>query len=105
MKIISSKENDFVLNLVRKKSPSLKRVWIGLKLSSNKFYWHDRSVLVYKNWAQGEPNGKGNEPCVMMWLYGYSTAANPNRVPGTWNDTPCQVASRSPNGIVCERLS
>ena len=38
VKINSAEENEFVLNLVTQKAPSLKQVWIGLKWSANNFY-------------------------------------------------------------------
>jgi len=103
VKINSAEENEFVLNLVTKKAPSLKQVWIGLKWSSKDFYWHDHSVPVYTNWAPNEPNGKAKEPCGMMWLSGHSNAL-PIRAAGYWNDTLCRVVSGFHNGIVCERL-
>ena len=103
MKINSPEENEFVLNLATKKAPSLKQVWIGLKWYSRDFYWHDTSALVYKNWAPGEPSGKEKEPCVHMWLDGHSYLL-PLRAAGYWNDLPCNVNSKLPNGIVCERL-
>ena len=103
MKINSAEENEFVLNLVTQKAPSLKQVWIGLKWSTNNFYWHDHSVPVYTNWAPGEPNGKGREPCGHMRMDGHSDRL-PNRAAGYWNDTSCHVISSVSNGIVCERL-
>ena len=103
VKINSPEENEFVLNLVTKKAPSLKQVWIGLKWSSRDFYWYDHSALVYKNWAPREPSGKEKEPCVHMWLDGHSYLL-PLRAAGYWNDLQCNVNSRYPNGIVCERL-
>ena len=41
------------MNLVTQKAPSLKQVWIGLKWSSNNFYWYDHSVPVYTNGSKG----------------------------------------------------
>jgi len=103
VKINSAEENEFVLNLVTKKAPSLKQVWIGLKWSSNNFYWHDHSVPVYTRWAPLEPSGKAGEPCGQMWMDGHSGAL-PYTAAGFWNDIPCHVISGLPNGIVCERL-
>ena len=66
VKINSAEENEFVLDLVTQKAPSLEQVWIGLKWSTNNFYWYDNSVPVYTNWAPHEPNGKANESCGQM---------------------------------------
>jgi len=103
VKINSAEENEFVLNLVTKKAPSLKQVWIGLKWFSNKFYWYDHSVPVYTRWAPHEPNGNAREPCGQMWMDGHLSLL-PLTAAGYWNDSPCQVTSGAPNGIVCERL-
>ena len=103
MKINSAEENEFVVNLVTKKAPSLKQVWIGLKWYSTAFYWYDHSVPVYKNWAPTEPNGNASEPCGHMWMDDH-TYALPYRATGYWNDVPCHVLSSLPNGLVCERL-
>ena len=103
VKINNPKENKFVLNLVTKQAPSLKQVWIGLKWSTNNFYWYDHSVPVYTNWATNEPKEKAKEPCGQMWMDRHSDSL-PIRAAGTWNDIRCQVTSDFPNGIVCERL-
>ena len=103
VKINSAEENEFVLNLVTQKAPSLKQVWIGLKWSSTAFYWQDHSVPVYTNWAPKEPNGKAREPCGQMWMDGHSYLL-PSKAAGYWNDIACHVISSVPNGIVCERL-
>ena len=102
VKINSAEENEFVLDLVTQKAPSLEQVWIGLKWSTNNFYWYDNSVPVYKNWAPHEPNGNANEPCGQMWLDGHSMV--PIRAAGYWNDIPCHVIADRPNGIVCKTL-
>ena len=57
VKINSAAENEFVVQLVRKKAPSLQQVWIGLERNGNAFYWSDLSVPVYTNRAPNEPNG------------------------------------------------
>jgi len=103
VKINSAEENEFVLNLVTRKAPSLKQVWIGLKWSSNNFYWYDHSVPVYTSWAPGQPSGNFREACGQMWMNGHSNAL-PARAAGYWNNYPCRVDSSLPNGIVCERL-
>ena len=59
VKIDNPEENEFVLNLVTKQAPSLKQVCIGLKWSTNNFYWYDHSVPMYTNWEKNEPMGKG----------------------------------------------
>ena len=99
MKINNAEENEFVLNLINKRAPSLKQVWIGLEWnpSIKDFFWSDYSVPVYKNWAPGEPNGNAAEPCSNMWI-GYAGYA------GYWNDLPCRVLASNPCGLVCKRL-
>ena len=103
MKINSAEENEFVLNLVTKKAPSLKQVWIGLKWSSNNFYWFDLSFPAYTNWAPHEPNGRANEPCGQMYMAGHSGSLL-GKAAGYWNDIQCHVVSGYHSGIVCERL-
>ncbi|XP_068745158.1 perlucin-like protein isoform X2 [Montipora capricornis] len=102
VKINSAEENEFVLNLIQQRQPSLRLVWIDLKWDSSikQFLWNDHSVPVYKNWAPQEPNGKANEPCGNMWI-GYSISVRPS---GTWNDRPCTNISSYPCGPVCKRL-
>ena len=103
VKIESAKENQFVLELVREKAPSLKQVWIGLEWHRNAFYWSDLSVPGYNNWAPGEPNGKASEPCGHMYVGGYPNEL-PGRASGYWNDIGCAGRSDYPNGIVCMKL-
>ena len=103
VKINSAEENDFVLQLVRQKAPSLKQVWTGLEWHTNAFFWSDLSVPVYTNWASGEPNSNGREPCGHMYVGGHSQQL-PGRASGSWNDIHCEVHPRYPNGIVCKRL-
>ena len=105
VKINHAEENEFVLNLVQKKAPSVKQVWIGLKWVSHGFYWYDYSVPVYTNWAPHEPNGKAGAPCSQMWVAAHGNGAYvPGRVTAYWNDIPCHVTSDLPNGIVCKKL-
>ena len=103
VKINSAEENEFVLNLVAKEAPSLKRVWIGLHWYSDAFYWYDVSVPGYKNWAPNEPNGKENEPCGQMFIHGRLEFL-PTGATGYWNDVSCHGQPNAPNGLVCERL-
>ena len=103
MKINSADENEFVLQLVRQKAPSLKQVWIGLERHGNKFYWSDLSLPAYTNWAANEPNGHANEPCGHMWIARSTDFAN--KPSGSWNDISCLVRSEYGNGLVCKRLS
>ena len=102
MKINSPEENEFVLKLVRQQAKSIKQVWIGLRWDSTAFYWYDHSVPVYTNWGPGEPNGKAREPCGHM--YTAQEKPLPYRASGFWNDVPCHILARLPNGIVCKRL-
>ena len=103
VKINSAEENEFVLNLVNKRAPSVKQVWIGLKWnpSVNNFLWSDYSVPVYKNWAPHEPNGNAAEPCGHMWTGHRSSLF---RASGYWNDLSCGALSSLPCGLVCKRL-
>ncbi len=105
VKINNAEENEFVLQLVRQKAPSLKQIWIGLEWNAkgNNFYWSDLSVPVYKNWAPNEPNGKAGEPCGHMFIAGHANAL-PVRSSGYWNDLTCHVRSDLPNGLVCKKL-
>ena len=104
VKINSAEENEFVLNLVNERAPSVKQVWIGLKWnpSVNDFLWSDHSVPVYKNWGPHEPNGNAAEPCGHMWTKG--TTYLPNQAPGYWNDLACGVHAHYPCGLACKRL-
>ena len=101
VEINSAEENEFVLDLVNERAPSVKQVWIGLKWnpSVNDYLWSDNSVPIYKNWAPKEPNGKAGEPCVNMWTG--RTTLLPYLASGYWND--CQCGSWF-CGIVCKRL-
>ena len=105
MKINSAEENEFVLALAKKKAPSRKQVWIGLKWESStkQFLWSDYSVPVYKNWAPHEPNGNAGEPCGHMWT-GHTTTL-PYRASGYWNDLGCGMNPHLPCGLVCKRLA
>lgn len=104
VKINSLEENEFVLSLVKQRTPSLKQVWIGLMWDSSTkdFLWSDYSVPVYKNWAPGEPNGKGREPCAHMWTG--QTTHMPHWASGYWNDLPCAGHPKLPCGPVYKRL-
>ncbi|XP_068745168.1 perlucin-like protein isoform X2 [Montipora capricornis] len=101
VKINSAEENEFVLNLVQQRQPSLREVWIYLKWDSSvkQFLWNDHSVPVYTNWAPNEPNGKANEPCGHIWIghQGSLTWAS-----GSWNDRSCGLHINC--GLVCKRL-
>ncbi|XP_078385089.1 perlucin-like protein isoform X2 [Oculina patagonica] len=103
VKINSAEENEFVLQLVRQKAPSVNHVWIGLKWYPNAFYWNDFSVPGYKNWAPGEPNGKDIKlKCGRMWIGPWKSL--PQRASGYWNDGPCFLIEGWPKGIVCKKL-
>ncbi|XP_078371807.1 snaclec coagulation factor IX-binding protein subunit A-like [Oculina patagonica] len=103
VKINSAEENEFVLQLVRQKAPSLKQVWIGLEWIGKNFYWGDLSYPVYHNWAPNEPNGNAREPCGMMFVGGYAGEL-PYKSSGYWNDFLCDVQQNWHNGLVCKRL-
>jgi len=103
VKINNAEENEFVLNMVNQRAPSLKQVWIGLKWDSrvNRFLWYDHSVPVYTNWAPHEPNGKAREPCGHMWT---GHTGHVVRASGYWNDLTCGVVPHLPCGLVCKKL-
>ncbi|KAL9988363.1 hypothetical protein ACROYT_G002800 [Oculina patagonica] len=102
VKITNEQENVFVLALARKKAPSMKQIYIGLRWTANAFYWSDYSLPVYKNWAPHEPNGNAREPCSNMWT-GH-TSPLPIRASGYWNDRPCHGIPYFPCGFVCKAL-
>lgn len=97
-KINSKEENNFVLDVANRHAPSAKRVWIGMKWenSTKNYYWYDNSVPTFTNW---EPNGKVNEPCVVMYIEQYDSL--PSRAAGYWNDVPCETQHIP---AVCKRL-
>ena len=99
VKITSAEENDFVLDLVRKRTSRI-QVWIGLQWNAYKakFMWTDYSLPVYTNWAPYEPNGKATEPCSNMWI------KVKGRPAGSWNDLPCGILPNFRCGIVCKKL-
>jgi len=102
VKINGAEENDFVLDLSKKKT-SLKKVWIGLKwYTDDDFYWYDYSAPNdYTNWAPEQPNGGANEQCGSM--YTEQTRENlPLEAPGYWNDINCDGGSGI--GYVCKML-
>lgn len=107
VKINSEEENEFVLQLVRKKASSARQVWIGLQFVGapvNEFYWSDFSVPVFTKFSFNEPNGFANEPCVQMFTG--NTNGFPLRASGNWNDLTCETASGSfANGLVCKKLA
>ena len=107
VKINSEEENEFVLSLVRDEAASVKQVWIGLRWDSNgqDYFWSDGSVPVYKNWANGEPNGFSLEPCAQMYTARANSINLPNRASGRWNDIPCSADYKHPSGIVCKKLA
>ncbi|KAL9959773.1 hypothetical protein ACROYT_G033128 [Oculina patagonica] len=97
VKINSVEENEFVLQLVSERAPSLHGVWIGLvwHVNTQKWAWSDNSDPVYTNWKTGEPNGNANEPCGHMILNSNSP------VNGYWNDLSCLNRM----GYVCKKLA
>ncbi len=96
VKINNDEENNFVLQLVRDKAPSMLKVYIGLHWDYNTQSWAwsvDNSNPVYTNWSRGEPNGYANEPCGEMYTN--------HSADGYWNDVPCDAS----NGFVCKKLA
>ena len=100
MHITSFEENEYVLKLVKKREPSLKRVWIGLKYNQEvkKFLWSDNAVPYFKYWPNSiERQGNSSKLCVYMFT---SPKFEQSEAPGSWNDVPCG----SSNGFVCKKL-
>ena len=102
VKINSNEENEFVLQLVRRKAPLLKQVWIGMELK-NGHYWSDLSIPVYTRWAPREPNGGDKEPCSQMYV-GEHLQGLPYKASGSWNDIACDPPAEFISGAVCKRL-
>ena len=100
VQITSFEENEYVFKLVKKREPSLQRVWIGLKYNQevNKFLWSDNAVPYFKYWPNSiEPLGNSSKPCVYMFT---SRKFEQRKAPGSWNDVTCE----SFNGFVCKKL-
>ncbi|XP_022795998.1 perlucin-like protein [Stylophora pistillata] len=100
VKITSAEENEFVLYLARKFAGNGKPTWIGLfwHPESVAYYWTDRSVPTYTNWAPDEPNGFAKEPCVEMYT---GSTRLPFKANGYWNDVPCTPKYNT----VCKKLA
>ena len=65
--------------------------WIGLndRRNESQFVWSDGTSFnrsVYNNWGTGEPNDRGGEDCVELYLT-------------RWNDDSC----KKEYGYICER--
>ena len=100
MQITSFEENEYVLKLVKKREPSLERVWIGLKYNQEvkKFLWSDNAVPYFTYWPNStERRGHSSKPCVYMFT---SRKFEQRKAPGSWNDVTCE----SFNGFVCKKL-
>ena len=100
VKINSEEENEFVLNLVNKRAPSLRQVWLAVEGNPQRkaFIWADNSIPTFKKWFPGEPNGNAREPCSNFWTRNTYPGIN-----GYWNDLSCSNQN-VPCGIVCKRL-
>ncbi|XP_068210370.1 macrophage mannose receptor 1-like isoform X2 [Palaemon carinicauda] len=75
-------------------------MWLGLRYAQG-FHWLDQSALTFTNWAQGEPNSRG-ESLTQSWL---NEDRNENCVnthisnlAGQWNDINCELL----NGYICQ---
>ena len=86
VKIETKEENNYLM-----KEFGGHNSWIGANDLENegKFQWVDQSPVVFSGWAEGEPNGGGNENCVH--LYKLKNDA--------WNDWKCYYRSF----FICER--
>ena len=106
VKINSLKENEFVLDLVRKHAPKVNQVWMGLQwvdgADPKAFYWFDDSVPTFRNWAPGEPNNSAKGYCVQMYVGGHHNELA-THASGYWNDNRCDHPDE-PSAIVCKRL-
>ena len=99
VQITSFEENEYVLKLVKKREPSLERVWIGLKYNQEvkKFLWSDNAVPYFRYWPNStERRGNSSKPCVYMFT---SRKFEQRKAPGSWNDVTCE----SFNGFVCKK--
>ena len=101
VQITSFEENEYVLNLVKKREPYLQEVWIGLRYNQkgNKFLWSDNVVPYFKYWPNSiqERQGASSKPCVYMFT---SRKYEPSKPPGSWNDVNCE----SYKSFVCKKL-
>ena len=100
MRITGIEENEYVLKLVKKREPSLKRVWIGLKYNQEvkKFLWSDNAVPYFRHWPNSPERGQhSSKRCVYMST---SRKFEQRKAPGSWNDVTCV----SLYGFVCKKL-
>uniref|UniRef100_A0AAR2IYR2 C-type lectin domain-containing protein n=1 Tax=Pygocentrus nattereri TaxID=42514 RepID=A0AAR2IYR2_PYGNA len=76
--INSTEEQDFIEKFRR-----VQKAWIGLTYNKTEgvWKWVDGSALTTKFWRSGEPNGKGNEDCVVT-----GHVSDPVQ---SWADFPC----------------
>uniref|UniRef100_A0A914BX09 C-type lectin domain-containing protein n=1 Tax=Acrobeloides nanus TaxID=290746 RepID=A0A914BX09_9BILA len=93
--IHSDKENEFVNDLVTRSiewsSPNLLTALIGLHDPdhSGQWQWTDGSIVDYKSWGPGQPNGQyGKEFCVET----IETFQSEFEKRHHWNDIPCDLS-------------
>uniref|UniRef100_A0A8C4YKH3 C-type lectin domain-containing protein n=1 Tax=Gopherus evgoodei TaxID=1825980 RepID=A0A8C4YKH3_9SAUR len=72
----NQEENDAILDIVKQFN---RYAYLGIRESDvpGEFQYLDGKPLIYNNWYTSEPNGKGGENCVEMYI------------DGSWNDRQC----------------
>ena len=74
--IKSQSENDFIHNLMKKRTRRWQRVWLGMRRNQSGFFWFDGSPAepsdgeVYSAWRENELNSnlQGKENCAFLDL-------------------------------------
>ncbi|PAV73761.1 hypothetical protein WR25_16292 [Diploscapter pachys] len=94
------KENDYVAGLTRTGSSQKGdgMCWIGLKRDrGDNWYWTDKTVWDYRNWAPSEPDQPGTQYCVQITSDVYTGYPEYYQ---NWNSYGCNAKLRS---YVCKR--
>ncbi|KAJ8018556.1 Alpha-N-acetylgalactosamine-specific lectin [Holothuria leucospilota] len=67
--IVTSRDDDFLVNYWDEISPLTTDIWVGLKRNPEnrqEFFWDNDVGIQHVNWLDGEPNDHGkNEDCVV----------------------------------------
>ncbi|XP_076015854.1 galactose-specific lectin nattectin-like [Genypterus blacodes] len=66
-------ETTFVNSLIKRVTGKALTSWCGRTdaIKDGTFFNTDGSPMNFKNWARGEPNGRGKESCVQMYHTGH----------------------------------